>query len=161
MVKAWLRDDPDVGYADRLTQQDPVRVVLDDDCCSAAPAGPDLWEPPEGGGNQVFYGVTIRDRRKTGYDEESGNAIYQWVTVAEGQAIQYDERYEFDAAAGATVIKSSMTVRYEGTETIRETAVVVRSDDVQFRIVGVKQQSGTLTLDLRAIDSEPVSEVNW
>ena len=158
-ARASLRDD--FGW-DGLTSS--VSAVLDDDrpCDTPAPnvllgvvtPGPDGKLPDAGPGDQAPEGMwtfTLRQRRRTGYTED-GTPKLQWVDFLRAPALLFEERDEFDAQSGQTLVQAQLKLPYRGPEVVRETIVAVRSDGVTYRVVSVDQLPDRLELDMRRID---------
>lgn len=160
MVRAWLHDDPDTArWADR--PMEPVTVKLDEDLRFVDGTCPDQgWASaedvaPYGGGDASVtgqYTFTVRQRSRTGYDE-SGNPTYSWADVATAATgILYEERTEFDAVAGLTLVKARLVMLYDGPVSIHETATVTRSDGTRYVVTGSKMLPGQAELLMERVD---------
>ena len=164
MARTWLRDDVEtVAWAGRPTQFDPVTVALDDDGCTpcgqtgaVVPGGipVDPAPDPEVPQSELFPVLTVRLRTRTGYDDD-GVPEFDWTTRVETRAIFWQQREEFDAEAGFTLVKATATILYEGEQKVPETAGVWTDDTddgTQWRVVASRMAPGRLEFDLERIE---------
>lgn len=156
MPRAALNDDPMYpSWRDSPTQPDSVKVALDEDpCAGGGSGGTVVGDTP--GAPSPFPTLTVRLRTRVGYDGD-GTPLFDWTTIASGASIMWQERKEFDAEAGLTVVKAKTTMLYDGEVEIPETVSVSSGDDT-WRVTAVRQHSSTVEFDLERID-QPKSEV--
>lgn len=152
MAKVALRDD---GCG---CLPPPGRVVagLDDDCpCTVAGSGGEIpVDPPPDG----MWAFEILLRERTGYDED-GTPQYDWVPLTRAAALLFEEREEYDAEAGLTLVKALLKIRYTGPRVVTETAMAVRDDGVKYRVVRVDQFPDRLEFQMRRIDQQTTGEL--
>jgi hypothetical protein len=138
-VRAWLRDDVSTpAWENRPTAYDPVPVATDDD-------------PAPTTETDVRHALTVRLRTRTGYDDE-GVPEFEWtVLIDAAEAALYEERDEFDADAGLTLVKATAVLLYDGPVQIPESASVTRDDGVKYRVLAVRQVPGRVEFDMQRI----------
>lgn len=153
MARAALRDDGCGCGIPEVT----VTVVLDDDRpCDLPPTGIDPTDPPVDPPTGMRF-FTIMLRQRTGWSED-GTPMLGWVALTRGISLLFEERSEFDAMAGQTVVNATLKIAYRGTHVVKETCMAVRDDDVRYRVVGVDQYADRLELDMRRIDQDEDDE---
>lgn len=106
----------------------PSRALLDDDCGArkscGAPKPADAAPGAPGGDLGILPVLRVIYRHRTGYDPDEGTPVFGWKTVIEGRAFVFEERKEWDAAAGVTMVKARMTIGNTEHVEVPETAVV-------------------------------------
>lgn len=116
------------------------KIRLDDDCGAKGACGCGTGPGDgTGGGDDSVIGVLpvlqIVLRQRVGYTDD-GVPMFDWVPLSEGPAFAYEERTEWDAEAGATVIKAKMVIpNVRNIDMVPETAMVrERSSDTVWEI---------------------------
>lgn len=104
------------------------KIRLDDDCGATRPCGRSGGVgtlPPDGGGELDHLPVlALMLRQRVSYNAD-GIPEFDWVSLSQGRAILYEVRDEWDAVAGATVVKANMVIpNIKGIDLVPETAVV-------------------------------------
>jgi hypothetical protein len=156
MVKAWLRDDVDLGgsMARRTHQYRPVHALVDGDCGydeEVAPWAIGDLDPTLPGNEPMFV---LYRRVRTGYDDE-GNPTFDWREFARARAIQYTEREEIDPVAGTTHVRAEIMLLFDGQTEPHETMIAVDENGDAWRVTSHKQVGQRLEIRADRLDQEP------
>lgn len=109
------------------------KVRLDDDCGATKPCGYGSGGPggsPDDPGTGELDHLPILSvmlRQRVAYDID-GVPEFDWVALSTGKATLYEVREEWDAVAGATVVKASMIIpNTKHIDMVPETAVIMEA----------------------------------
>lgn len=140
------------------------KIKLDGDCGSHKKQACSSSSGSGGSGDGelgAFPVLQVVLRQRVGYDDD-GVPQFDWAALDEGSAFVYEERTEWDAEAGVTVVKAHIVLpNLSGMKMVPETAVVrEKSTGVLWEIKASKVTPDRIELQGYRVWYETISAVD-